>query len=126
MIVSTYEQLITCLQNGAPFMCDPNFKTVCFPYTTDIILPFIEYLKEDTTITCLIMLPREWKEEDLDEFVTCLSSLNRGIIKLEFMSYDFEPIVIEAFVEILTKNKRIKSIQINQSNHGQLKLPLAL
>jgi hypothetical protein len=113
--VTTQEQLIACLETKTSFRLAPTLTTVELPHspTLSIIIPIIEALNNNDTVTCLSIGARQqWSPNELNELVTCLTGLNKGIVKISFAFFDFDPSATEAIVRILKENRRIKTIEI--------------
>jgi hypothetical protein len=113
--VTTQEQLIACLETKTSFRLAPPLTTVELPHspTLSTIIPIIEALNNNDTVACLsIGVRQQWSPNELNELVTCLTGLNKGIVKISFVFFDFDPSATEAIVRILKENHWIKTLEI--------------
>lgn len=107
--------LTKCLQTQTPFTLDPAFTSIDIPWDAPI-LPLIEVLNNNETVTSLNLVRSQWTQQELDELVKCLTENNRSIVKI-YGGYQFTGNETNALIKILKLSPRIKSFACLNRSH---------
>lgn len=118
IIVKNQNELAAAVMTNARFTLDASFTSVTIPISANVsMVPAMEALANNTTVTELIIGLGNWQPKDVSSFIECLSQ-NKSITRIMLLTPDFRPACIEALSKMLKANTHLKTIEVSSQAYS--------